>query len=109
MSVLEANAGEAGEATRAMMPGLVAETPIDADTALLLGLTLARLRRVRTDPGSGDRAFLYAAARIDPAAMTARQRAHVIRLAWRYRIQLPPMLRPGADPNKQSANDEGAS
>ena len=89
------------DADRAAMPGVVAQHPprLDDATALLFALVKSRLKRVVTDAGSGDRQFLHDTAKLSPHDMSARQLAHVMRLAWKYRFQLPGWLRPGADPD----------
>jgi hypothetical protein len=88
-------------AERSLMPGLAAPdcSTVDLATELLLSNLLARLQRVVTD-FPGDRQFLRDMRGKRVAAMTDAQRAQVMRVAWRYRFQLPAALRPAADPDK---------
>ncbi len=82
------------------------ETRIDDATALWLVLLLQKLKRVVTRPGSGDLAFIRELRAVHPQVMSPAQRAHVVRLAWRYRFQLPPALRP-ANPDLLSEERAG--
>lgn len=75
---------------------------MSVEDALLLALRMAALHRVVTEPGSGDRAFLRDIRGKRLEALTERQIAHVQRLAWRYRHQLAPMLRPAENPDQEA-------
>ncbi len=75
---------------------------LTAEEALWLAMLLQALNRVVTEPGSGDRAFLRDLRGKHPDCLTERQRAHVMRLAWRYRHQIKPALRPGRDPDQEA-------
>ena len=50
-------------------------------------------------PGCWDKRFIRDIWDRDPARLTAKQKASVLRLAWRYRAQLPAELRPESDPD----------
>jgi hypothetical protein len=79
--------------------GAAPAASLDINEQLLLVNRIARLQGVRTEPGSGDRDFVRSLRGVRPALLSDKQRAHVLRLAWRYRIQLPEGLRPDADPD----------
>ena len=89
----------------AAVPAPSAMPSISDATALLLTLLLQRLKRVVTSPGSGDRAFIRELAGVHPERFSEAQRARVMRLAWRYRWQLPAELRPSRDPDLQSPKE----
>lgn len=72
---------------------------ISVEEELLLANLVARLQRVVTEPGSGDRAFLRDIRGKAPRVLSAAQMARVRRIAWRYRFQLPPLLRPAVNPD----------
>jgi hypothetical protein len=89
------------DAERAVMPGLAAATSVSIEEELLLASLVARLQRTVTDT-VGDRVFLRSVRGRKISMLSEAQRKNVMRLAWRYRFQLPPVLRPGADPDKQN-------
>jgi hypothetical protein len=80
------------------MPGLAAQSSVSVAEQLLLVSLVVQLRRVVTN-FPGDRAFIRSLT-VDVSRLSDSQRAHMMRLAWRYRLQLPPGLRPGADPDQ---------
>ena len=77
-------------AERTMMPGLV---PLDVDQALRLKLRMFHLRRAECPMTLAQRGFIANVCHRDPAELTAEQRAHVDRLAWRFGYTLPAALR----------------
>jgi hypothetical protein len=85
---------------RALPPGSPETGTIDLEMQLLLANVMAALQRVVTNSGRGDRDFLRGLRGVRPHLLSEKQRAHVMRLAWRYRLQLPPGLRPACDPDK---------
>jgi len=90
-----------GAGERCVMPGMAAPEPtsVSIEEELLLLSLVARLQRVVTDT-PGDRDFLRSVRGKASKTLSAAQRKHVMRVAWRYRFQLPSLLRPGADPDK---------
>lgn len=89
------------EMDRAVMPGFAqAAAEIDLETQILFANLLASLQRVVTEAGNGDRAFLRDLRGVRPSVLSDKQREHVMRLAWRYRLQLPRGLRPAANPDE---------
>jgi len=70
---------------------------LDADRALFLSLVMQGLKRATCS--LTDRTFIRDVCRLHPAALSEAQRAHVMRLAWRYRFSLRPWLRPGQNPD----------
>ena len=88
-----------GAEPRALPPARPVADALDLGTELLLANTLAALQRVDTDAGSGDLAFIRGLRGMRPGVMPENQRAHLMRLAWRYRLQMPHGLRPAANPD----------
>lgn len=60
---------------------------------------IAALQRVGFPLGSRHRSFARSLAGKRPADLSPAQRAHVARLAWRYRRQMPAHLVPPSDPD----------
>ncbi len=62
-------------------------------------------------PGSWDKRFISDIWQRDPATLTAKQRESVMRLAWKYRRQMPADLAPKKDPGnaalRQSEREAG--
>ncbi len=85
-------------ARAAVMEREIAEA-LTLDQELHLANVIARLQRVVTHPGSGDRRFIQDMRGTRPSSLTDPQRKWLIRLAWKYRFQLPPGLRPAENPD----------
>ena len=60
---------------------------------------LRHLQGVNMLPGCWDKRFISDVWPRDPATLTAKQKATVERLAWRYRKQMPKELAPLRDPD----------
>jgi hypothetical protein len=93
-------------ALESMVPGACEARPLDINDALMLGLQLQRLQSVDTYPGSRHKAFLTEMRGRLPDQMSENERAQIRRLAWRYRWQLPAMLRPAADPDQETNQEK---
>ncbi|WP_454919258.1 hypothetical protein [Xanthobacter sediminis] len=69
------------------------------DDLALLAARVEALSGVSYPLGSRHKSFARAIQQVAPGALTERQQAHVARLCWRYRRQIPAHLVPPANPD----------
>lgn len=73
------------------------------DDLALVAERIAALQDITFPLGGRHKSFARSVAGKPPAELSAAQRAHVTRLAWRYRRQMPAHLVPPGDPDANAA------